>query len=227
MTIPYQVPVTVSPETTLAETAELMDRAGVGSLLVVDGGRLVGIVTDRDLALRAVARRVPHDGRVDAVMTSGVVTAAVTAGRDEVVRTLQEHTIRRLPLMDGDRVAGIVTLDDLLADADLADLPGVAALVGAEMRHPHHEAGPLVPTGSARAAKARRPGPGKAWAGDRIVVHRHTLDEPDRVGEILEVRSSAGGPPFRVRWSDTGQVSFFYPGPDAEIRHVARVARPH
>ncbi|WP_238429917.1 DUF1918 domain-containing protein [Frankia nepalensis] len=103
--------------------------------------------TDRDLALRAVARRVPHDGRIDAVMTTGVVTLPVTAGRDEQGR-------------------------------------------------------------------------GQARVGDQVVTGRHAAGEPDRDGEILEVHSPAGDPPFRVRWADTGKVTFFYPGPDARIRHL-------
>src|SRR4051794_7374202 len=176
MTIPYQVPVTVSPIMTLADAARLMDRAGVGALLVLDGKRLVGIVTDRDLALRAVAREMPCDARVDAVMTSGVVTLPVTAEREEVVRAFRTHSVRRLPLLDGDVVAGLVTLDDLLAQAVPADLRGIAALVTHEAHHPRHEAGLPVPaaktSGKARAARIE-PGPGQARVGDQIVIHRH------------------------------------------------------
>jgi CBS-domain-containing membrane protein len=228
MTIPYQLPVTVSPGTTLAEAAGLMDRAGVGSLLVLDGERLIGIVTDRDIALRAVARRVPSDGRVDAVMTSGVVTLPSTATRDEVVQAFREHSVRRLPLVDGDRLVGLITLDDLLAQAATDDLRGIAALVAHEAHHPRHVPGLPVPTtapGAVRPRAKAQPGPGQARVGDQIVIHRRTMGEPDRDGEVLEVTGPAGDPPFRVRWSDDGKVTFFYPGPDAEIRHLARVGR--
>ncbi|OHV32289.1 MULTISPECIES: DUF1918 domain-containing protein [Pseudofrankia] len=223
MTVTYQLPVTVSPDMSLAEAAGLMDRAGVGSLLVVDRDVLVGIVTDRDLVLRAVARRVPHDSRIDGVMTTGVVALPATAERDEVVRAFQTHAVRRLPLMDGARVVGLVTLDDLLIDASPAELPRLAALVRQEVRHPHHEAGlPVLvhaPTRPAHAVGAE-PGRRQARVGDQIVIHRHAVGEPDRDGEILEVRPPAGDPPFRVRWADTGKVTFFYPGPDAEVRHL-------
>jgi len=226
MTVTYQKPVTVSPESTIAHAAALMDRAGVGSLLVVDGDELVGIVTDRDLALRAVSRRVPPDGRIDSVMTTGVVTLPATAERDEVVRAFQAHAVRRLPLVDGARVVGLVTLDDLLVDAVPAELPRVAALVREEVRHPHHEAGLPVPTHLPGRPANRAAGTGRrrgqANVGDQIVIHRHTLGEPDRDGEVLETHSPAGDPPFRVRWADTGKVTFFYPGPDAEIRHLVR-----
>ena len=62
-----KAPVTVAPDSTIAEVAALMDRAVVGGVVVVDGDRPVGIVTDRDLAVRALARRVPPDARVDSV----------------------------------------------------------------------------------------------------------------------------------------------------------------
>lgn len=223
MTVAYRIPVIVPPEMNLADAATLMDRAGTGSLLVADDDELVGIVTDRDLVLRAVARRVPHDGRVDSVMTTGLLTLPVTAERDEIVRAFQAHTVRRLPLMDGARVVGVVTLDDLLVDATPQEWPHLAALVADEVRHPHHEALLPVrapsPTRPDPAANGRR-GRGQASVGDQIVIHRHAVGEPDRDGEIVEVRSPAGDPPFLVRWSDTGKLTFFYPGPDAEIRHL-------
>jgi CBS-domain-containing membrane protein len=220
MTVTYHAPVAVPPDVSLSRAAELMDRAGVGSLLVVEDGELVGIVTDRDLVLRAVARRVPHDGRIDAVMTTGVVTAPATAERDEIVRIFQAHTIRRLPMMDGARVVGVVSVDDLLIDASPAELPHLVALLLDEVRSPHHEAGLPVPAHASTRASGTEPGRGRALVGDQIIVHRHGVGQPDRDGEIVEVRSPAGDPPFRVRWADTGRVTFFYPGPDAEVRHL-------
>ena len=56
-----KAPVTVAPDCTIAEVAALMDRAVVGGVVVVDDDRLVGIVSDRDLAVRALARKAPHD----------------------------------------------------------------------------------------------------------------------------------------------------------------------
>lgn len=67
-------PVMVDATTTLAAAAGLMDRAGVGTVLVTDGGRLVGIVTDRDVVVRGVARRLPLDARIDAVMSAPLET---------------------------------------------------------------------------------------------------------------------------------------------------------
>jgi len=58
-----------------------------------------------------------------------------------------------------------------------------------------------------------------ASVGDRIVIRGHRVGEPDRDCEILEVRGSDGGPPYLVRWGDSGHESLFFPGPDASTQH--------
>jgi uncharacterized protein DUF1918 len=62
----------------------------------------------------------------------------------------------------------------------------------------------------------------RASSGDRLVIRGHRLGEPDRDGEILEVLGEEGGPPFRVRWSETGRVALLFPGADAAIEHYPR-----
>lgn len=64
-----------------------------------------------------------------------------------------------------------------------------------------------------------------ATAGDRIVVRSTHVGEPDRDGEVLEVRGAGGTPPFLVRWSDTGHEGLYFPGSDTVIRHEAGTAR--
>ena len=59
----------------------------------------------------------------------------------------------------------------------------------------------------------------QATVGDQIKVHRHRTGQPDRGGEVREVRGSAGGPPYVVRWSDNDHESVFFPGPDATVQH--------
>jgi hypothetical protein len=56
-----------------------------------------------------------------------------------------------------------------------------------------------------------------ARRGDRIVVRSQHLGNPDRDGEVIEVRHADGSPPYVVRWSDTGHESLFFPGPDAFV----------
>lgn len=60
-----------------------------------------------------------------------------------------------------------------------------------------------------------------ARPGDRLVIHGHYQGEPERDAEILEVRGPDGGPPFLVRWSDTGRESIVYPGGDAVVEALA------
>lgn len=60
----------------------------------------------------------------------------------------------------------------------------------------------------------------KASVGDRIVIKGHRVGEHDRDCEVVEVRGHDGGPPYRVRWGDTGHESTFFPGSDAAVQHL-------
>lgn len=62
----------------------------------------------------------------------------------------------------------------------------------------------------------------EAHAGDRLVIHAHRLGEHERDAEILEALGPDGGPPFRVRWSDTGEETLHFPGSDATVDHLKR-----
>ena len=59
----------------------------------------------------------------------------------------------------------------------------------------------------------------KASVGDRIVIKGHHVGDHDRDCKVLEVRGADGGPPYRVRWEDTGHESIFFPGSDATVQH--------
>lgn len=65
----------------------------------------------------------------------------------------------------------------------------------------------------------------KARPGDRLVIHAHHLGEHVRDAEILETEGPDGGPPFRVRWSDTGEETTHFPGSDATVDHLSARAR--
>jgi hypothetical protein len=58
----------------------------------------------------------------------------------------------------------------------------------------------------------------QAKPGDRIIIRGHHRGEPDRDGEILEVRGADGGPPYLVRWGDSGHTALFFPGSDAVLQ---------
>jgi len=105
--------------------AALMDEVAVGAVVVIDDDeRPVGMVTDRDLTVRALARRLPSDSRVDAVMSTPVVTLGGTADIQEALRIFAGHPFRRLPLVEEGRMVGMLTVDDLLMNvvSDLANL---------------------------------------------------------------------------------------------------------
>ena len=108
--------VTTEAAATLWAAADAMDRAGVGSVLVVDGGRLVGIVTDRDIVVRAVARRLAPDARVDSVMSTALTTIDADAPLEEAIGVFAAQPVRRLPVLDGGEPIGVLTADDLLVD---------------------------------------------------------------------------------------------------------------
>jgi CBS domain-containing protein len=118
-------PVTIAPEGSIAEAACLMDKNVVGALVVMEGGaRPVGVVTDRDITTRAVARDVPADARVDAIMSPGVIAMNADEDLRHALPIFRSYAIRRLPLVRDRRIVGMLTTDDLLIDlvADLGDL---------------------------------------------------------------------------------------------------------
>ena len=107
--------VTVSRDTPLADAARLMRDSDVGPLPVADEGRLVGVLTDRDITIRAVADgRDPFSTRVDEVMTPKVVCCLDTDDVEHAAEMMQSAQLRRLLVVSEDgRLAGIVSLGDL------------------------------------------------------------------------------------------------------------------
>jgi CBS domain-containing protein len=106
--------VAVAPEDTLGEAAERMAEQGVGSSIVLDSGRLIGILTERDL-LKAVAGRVhTSEARVREWMTEDPVTASESTSVDEAMRTMLEQGFRHLPVVEGGRTIGVVSLRELM-----------------------------------------------------------------------------------------------------------------
>jgi CBS domain-containing protein len=104
----------VAPEDTLGQAAEAMVERGVGSAVVSDFGRLIGILTERDL-LRAVAGRVhSSEARVREWMTAEPVTASESTELTEAAQTMLEQGFRHLPVVDGDRAVGIVSIRDVV-----------------------------------------------------------------------------------------------------------------
>ena len=108
--------VTCHPTTSIARVARLMIEHEVGSVILVDDdGRLVGIVTDRDVALRGVERGLDPSTAVSAVMSHDVVAIPERAGWEAAANQFAARAHRRLPVVDDDGVVrGVITLDELL-----------------------------------------------------------------------------------------------------------------
>ena len=109
-------PTTVEPGTSIKEAAQLMKKEDVGALPVVEGGRLVGMITDRDIVLRAVAEG-KLDATVGGIASKDVVSVDPQQSLDEAARLLAQHQLRRLPVCEEDgRIVGII------AQADVAQI---------------------------------------------------------------------------------------------------------
>ena len=106
--------ITVAPEDTLGEVAEKMNQQNVGSVIVKDYGRLIGILTERDM-LRAMASRVhTSDARVRQWMTADPITASPEMPLDDAAQVMLDHGFRHLPVVDGSNVLGVVSLRRVL-----------------------------------------------------------------------------------------------------------------
>ncbi len=106
--------VTASPATPARQVAELMRDRNVGSVVLADdSGRPVGMVTDRDLALTVLAGRGDTGCPAAQCATTPVVTGEAEMPLEEAAALMVGHRIRRLPVMDGEELVGIVTLDDI------------------------------------------------------------------------------------------------------------------
>ncbi|MFI1151227.1 CBS domain-containing protein [Streptomyces sp. NPDC020817] len=127
-------PVTVEQLTSLAEAARVMRDAGIGDVLVVDQGRLLGILTDRDIVVRALAEdRDPVETTVRAICSSDPLTVGPGDRVDQAVDLMRRHALRRLPVQaENGELVGIVTLGDLEVERD----PGspLSAIAAAEGR---------------------------------------------------------------------------------------------
>jgi CBS domain-containing protein len=109
----------VRPEETLRDAARAMADLDVGSLPVCDGRKLVGMITDRDIAVRAVAEGKSVDTPVSEVMTDDVVWCNETDPVNDVLQQMGDAQIRRIPVIDANRnLVGIVALGDLALEEE-------------------------------------------------------------------------------------------------------------
>ena len=119
-------PIVLQQDQSIADAAQAMRDSAVGAVLVVDGDRLCGLVTDRDIVVRAVAEGRPPGSPVGQVVSPDLIAVSADDAADEAARVMQAHAIRRLPVMDDGRIVGIVSIGDLAVsrgeDSALADI---------------------------------------------------------------------------------------------------------
>jgi CBS domain-containing protein len=120
-------PRTVSASDTIVDAAREMKEADIGDVIVVDNGGVQGIVTDRDIVVRAVAEgRDPQSTSVSDVCTTDIEAIEPSASVDEALSKMRQADIRRLPVVEDGRPVGIVSLGDLAVerepDSTLADI---------------------------------------------------------------------------------------------------------
>jgi CBS domain-containing protein len=106
-------PRTVAPGDTIQNAARIMRDEDTGAVPVVDNGRPVGIVTDRDIVIRAVADGGQLSRPVREIVTVSVVVATPEMSTREASQLMSDHQVRRLPVVENDKLVGIVSIGDL------------------------------------------------------------------------------------------------------------------
>ena len=131
-------PRAVTPQTLLTEVAELMDTEDVGSIPVVEDDRLVGIVTDRDIVVRAIAKgKDPTGMPASAISTRELVTVRPDDDLSDALELMVRHQVRRLAVMgDDERLVGIVSQADVAREAKEKDTGEVVQAISREPQGP-------------------------------------------------------------------------------------------
>lgn len=117
---------TVSPNDTVAHAATLMQQVNVGSIPVVDNNKLVGILTDRDIVIRNVASGQNPNQKVSTVMTPNVTSVTSDIDIHRAADIMAEKQIRRLPVMENNKLVGIVAIGDLAVETIFENEAGEA-----------------------------------------------------------------------------------------------------
>ena len=109
--------VSMGVDNSVFEAAELMSSNQVGCLVIMDGEVPMGIVTERDIVRRVVAKKLPMDTKVSEIMSSSLITIDPDASLKEAARLMSSNKIRRLPVLKQNRLVGIVVATDFVRNA--------------------------------------------------------------------------------------------------------------
>jgi CBS domain-containing protein len=106
----------VRPDTTVKEVVATMNKFNIGSIVVVQGERPIGIITERDILRRLVEPCLaPETLAARYVMTSPVITISESANLDEAAKLMAKKRVKKLPVMSGDKIVGMITFTDIVA----------------------------------------------------------------------------------------------------------------
>jgi CBS domain-containing protein len=111
-------PASLPATSTVADAAQQMRDRDIGDVLIEQDGRLVGIVTDRDLVVRAIAEGRDTASRLGDIVSSEVVCITPTDTADDAIRLMRERALRRVPVVENGKPVGIVSLGDLAGERD-------------------------------------------------------------------------------------------------------------
>jgi CBS domain-containing protein len=119
-------PVTVEASATVEEAAKLMDSKDIGNVLVVENNEVQGIVTDRDIVVRVIAKGNGPDASVREACTTDLETLEPGASIEDAIQKMEQGNVRRLPVVEGGKPVGVISLGDLAEardqDSALADI---------------------------------------------------------------------------------------------------------
>lgn len=123
-------PSSVEASATVKEAAELMAREDIGNVLVVENGEVQGIVTDRDIVVRVIAKGEGADASVREACSSGLETLSPDDSVEDAIKKMEQGDVRRLPVVEDGKPVGILSLGDLAQakdrDSALADISSAA-----------------------------------------------------------------------------------------------------
>lgn len=105
---------TIDVEQTVLEAAELMSSKGIGCVVIVKGDAPVGIVTERDIVRRIVAKKLTYDVEVSSIMTKNLIVVEPTVSLKDAARLMSSNKIRRLPVVENKKLVGIVVASDFV-----------------------------------------------------------------------------------------------------------------